>query len=113
MKKELQSKKLYLPKCSPEYPICLHRVLIEKKIGNIEEVLVLKTEEDIKDNYIEDYLVKGTILNINYNKKDCLVGRHNHICAQEEEEETSIKLERGEEVSLTDMRKSKIDERFR
>lgn len=36
LEKELHEKKLCLPPCNLDKPVCIHRVEIEKKIGTVE-----------------------------------------------------------------------------
>jgi len=42
------SKKMTLPPCNPDYPVCLHRIEIEKKLGAIENTLIFKNGLTLK-----------------------------------------------------------------
>ena len=42
------SKKMTLPPCNPHYPVCLHRIEIEKKLGAIENTLIFKNGLTLK-----------------------------------------------------------------
>lgn len=83
----MRMKRFTLPVCSVEYPICLHRVEIERKIGNVEEVLITKNAYSIEEQYIEDYFSeepRKETSSISYTSiDDCLMYRHQHICDTE------------------------------
>lgn len=51
-----RERKIPLPSCNKEYPVCFHRIEIEKKLGAIENAMILKNGMSIKEQMIEDYL---------------------------------------------------------
>lgn len=84
LEKELKEKKVSLPTCNVADPVCLQRIEIEKKIGTVEEVLILKNNIPIRDQFIGDYFPKNIQRGppkIDYNSsQECPITHHRHIC---------------------------------
>ena len=89
-----RSKKMALPPCNPDFPVCLHRIEIEKKLGSIENALILKNGLTVEEQMVRNYLLeKGKAqetTDISYvDFRQCAVGREEHICHLNEQESHS------------------------
>lgn len=84
LQKELQEKKISLPPCNMSKPVCIHRVEIEKKIGTVEEVLILKNNISIRNQYTENYFAgkmpKLQPKIVYENADECPITHHSHVC---------------------------------
>lgn len=88
-----RNKKMALPPCNKDYPVCFHRIEIEKKLGAVENAMILKNGLTVKEQMVDDYLLadqEEEWADVSYSTFDqCEIGRHEHVCHLNEQESHS------------------------